>query len=144
MGGGAGGKSKGSSTSVPQQFPYQEQMSAQYQNQFMPAAAGKPSEFGRQQEQMAGDQAARALAVGQEQIMQNAGTAGIGAPEVANLQRSQQESAVQGMINQVMQARQQYALMAMKMIAGQPLYAQTTKSSESSQQNRNLWGIPLQ
>ena len=129
---GQGSKSSSSQKTYPMQMPYQQSLTSQYMQQYVPGSIGRPTEFSRQQEQMAGDQAARALATGQEQLMQNAGMAGIGAPEVANLQRSQQESAVQSMINQVLQARKDYAIMAMKMIAGQPLHAQTSSMKQSS------------
>ena len=129
---GSGSKSSGSSKSAPTVLPHQQQFINQYQNQFMPAAEGKPTQFSKMSEQLARDQSASAQAQAQEQTMQMAGKVGIGAPEVASLQRGINESSVSNMIEQVLQSRKEYALMAMKMIAGQPLYAQTSKSSQSS------------
>ena len=129
---GSGSKSSGSSKSAPTVLPHQQGFINQYQQQFQPAAAGKPTGFVNQIQQLARDEGARAAQQGREQTMTMAGKAGIGAPEVASLQRGINESEVQNMINQVLQARKEYALMAMKMIAGQPLYATKGKSSQDS------------
>jgi hypothetical protein len=129
---GSGSKSSGTSKSAPTVLPHQQQFINQYQKEYMPAALGKPTTFGKMQEQLARDASARASAQAQEQTMQMAGQAGVGAPEVASLQRGINESAVQQTIQQVLQARKEYALMAMKMIAGQPLYAQTSTSKQKA------------
>ena len=138
---GSGSKSSGSSKSEskPIVMPHQQQFINQYTQQYMPAAQGKPTGFTDMIQQVASDAAARSRAQGQEQIMQVAGRSGMGAPELASLQRGVDESSVQNMIQEVINARKEYALMAMKMIAGQPLYAQTSKGS--SRQKGRGWSV---
>ena len=134
MGGG-----KGKSSSKPKITPPQEAIWRYYGSDIIPMARGQDTWLTRMLEQGARDEGESQRGKAMTSIMEMAGRTGMGAGEVASLQKGANEQAIQQTLKNVVGAKKGAAMQALQMISGLPVVSQESKSVQKG--SGPVWGL---
>lgn len=137
---GGGGSGGGRSKSKPKITPPQEAIWRYYMSDILPMARGQDTVLTRMLEQGARDEGARQQGKALQGIMEMAGRTGMGAGEVASLQKGTNEQAIQQTLKNIAGAKKDTSLQALQMISGLPMISQESESKQKGSKGY-LWGL---
>jgi len=133
MGSAGGGASKSSSSYKPTLLPEQKKIWDYFNTNITPMAEGKDTALSKQLVQQAQDTSAASRAASSENIMDMAGTTGMGSSQIASLLKGSEMQVIKSQMDAMNSAKLNTANAALNMISGLPIGpGQSGKSSSSS------------
>lgn len=128
-----GSSSKSKTVSKPVLLPEQKRIWEYFGSNIIPMAEGQETALSRQLMQAAQDSSAAARAVGEQNIMDMAGRAGMGSAQIAGLLKDEDRRALEATIKAMTTSRSSIADRALQMISGMPIGpGQQSKTTSSS------------
>jgi len=143
--GGAGGSNPTRSSTRPKILPYQEELLGKYYGKdIAPMSLGKDNALTRNMNQAATDQAKKATALGQQNLMEQAGQMRMSGPEVMSGMQQIQQTGVQAAIQGILEAKKAAAFKALQMMAGLKTESEVSQSSGGGSRRSIAGLIPIE